>query len=94
MFFAFRRPVTPADARAVLESAPGVVVMDDASSARRPSLHYPMPINTSEKLDVGVGRIRRSLVHGRTGLDFFVCGDHLLRGSALNAVLIAEALFK
>ena len=53
-----------------------------------------MPINTSEKLDVGVGRIRRSLVHGRTGLDFFVCGDHLLRGSALNAVLIAEALFK
>ena len=65
--------------------------MDDTSGAA-PS--YPMPSNTSEQHDVGVGRIRQSLVFGDRGLDFFVCGDHLLRGSALNAVLIAEEVFR
>ncbi|KAJ1475788.1 hypothetical protein T484DRAFT_1670594 [Baffinella frigidus] len=41
-----------------------------------------------------VGRIRRSEVFGDNGLEFFVCGDQLLRGAALNAVLIAEALME
>lgn len=39
-----------------------------------------------------VGRVRANDVFGEHGLDFFVCGDQLLRGAALNAVLIAEAL--
>ncbi|CAN0447224.1 unnamed protein product, partial [Scytosiphon promiscuus] len=39
-----------------------------------------------------VGRVRANDVFGEYGLDFFVCGDQLLRGAALNAVLIAEAL--
>lgn len=86
-----QRPVTPTQARAVMERAPGVTLMDDTSGAA-PS--YPMPSNTSEQHDVGVGRIRQSLVFGDRGLDFFVCGDHLLRGSALNAVLIAEEVFR
>ena len=40
-----------------------------------------------------VGRIRKNDVFGDNGLDFFVCGDQLLRGAALNAVLIAEAYY-
>ena len=44
------------------------------------------------KFPVEVGRIRRSLVFKEHGIDFFVSGDQLLRGAALNAVLIAEAL--
>ncbi len=39
-----------------------------------------------------VGRIRTSEVFGEHGLDLFVCGDQLLRGAALNAVLIAKEL--
>ncbi|CAN0529965.1 unnamed protein product, partial [Scytosiphon promiscuus] len=39
-----------------------------------------------------VGRVRANDIFGDCGLDMFVCGDQLLRGAALNAVLIAEAL--
>ena len=53
---------------------------------------YPMPLTASKKYDVEVGRIRKNDVFGENGLDLFVCGDQLLRGAALNAVLIAEAV--
>lgn len=53
-----------------------------------------MPMNASESYDVEVGRIRQSLVFGENGLDLFVSGDQLLRGAALNAVLIALALIE
>ena len=49
-----------------------------------------MPVTASGKDNVEVGRIRQSLVFGDRGLELFVCGDQLLRGAALNAVLIAE----
>ena len=49
-----------------------------------------MPITSTGNYDVEVGRIRQNDVFGDTGLDFFICGDQLLRGAALNAVLIAE----
>ena len=51
---------------------------------------YPMPLTATGIDDVEVGRIRQSLVFGAHGIDLFVCGDQLLRGAALNAVLIAE----
>merc|ERR1719356_1871461 len=79
------KPIDPAEARELLRSAPGVKVVDDPAS-----LSYPMPINATGKDDVEVGRIRQSLVFGKNGLEFFVSGDQLLRGAALNAVLIAE----
>ena len=50
-----------------------------------------MPLNATKQYDVEVGRIRSSLVF-ENGLDFFVCGDQLLKGAALNAVQIAEVL--
>ena len=51
-----------------------------------------MPLTATKKYDVEVGRVRKNDVFGDNGLDLFVCGDQLLRGAALNAVLIAEAV--
>jgi len=79
-------PITVAGARALLESAPGVKVVDDLANNV-----YPMPLNASGEYDVEVGRIRQSLIFGDNGLDLFVVGDQLLKGAALNAVQIAEA---
>jgi aspartate-semialdehyde dehydrogenase len=53
-----------------------------------------MPLTASKSYNVEVGRVRQSVVFGDKGLEFFVCGDQLLRGAALNAVLIAEALME
>uniref|UniRef100_A0A7S4F9L4 Semialdehyde dehydrogenase dimerisation domain-containing protein n=1 Tax=Chrysotila carterae TaxID=13221 RepID=A0A7S4F9L4_CHRCT len=81
------RPVDIAAAFAALEAAPGVALMDDTANNV-----YPMPLTATSKYDVEVGRVRKNDVFGDCGLDLFVCGDQLLRGAALNAVLIAEAV--
>lgn len=82
----FERAVTPGEARAVLEKAPGVIVRDNPQRAE-----YPMPVDMAGKDEVAVGRIRRD-----TGLDnalaMWVVGDNLRKGAALNAVQIAELL--
>lgn len=78
------RPVSVEAAREVLRAAAGVDLVDDVVNNR-----YPMPVNASGKFDVEVGRLRQSLIFGEHGLEFFVCGDQLLRGAALNAVEIA-----
>jgi len=83
------KPIDPDEAREVLRGAEGVEVVDDKAK-----LLYPMPLNATGQDDVQVGRIRQSLVFGKHGLEFFVSGDQLLRGAALNAVLIAEAAVK
>merc|ERR1719337_137228 len=79
------KPCPPDGARAVLEAAGGIQVVDDPSTNT-----YPMPLNTTGKFDVEVGRIRNNLCFGDHGLEFFISGDQLLRGAALNAVLIGE----
>lgn len=76
-------------ARKALDEAPGVKLVDDTEN-----LKYPMPLTATGQYDVEVGRIRRSEVFGDNGLELFVSGDQLLRGAALNAVLIAEAMDK
>jgi aspartate-semialdehyde dehydrogenase len=53
---------------------------------------YPMPINSSHENRISVGRIRPSLIFKDNGCDLFVCGDQLLRGAALNSVLISVLL--
>jgi aspartate-semialdehyde dehydrogenase len=83
------KPIDAAGARAVLEAAKGINVVDDPST-----LKYPMPLNTTGKWDVEVGRLRTNLCFGDHGLEFFVSGDQLLRGAALNAVLIGEEVVK
>uniref|UniRef100_A0A7S4IXP1 Semialdehyde dehydrogenase NAD-binding domain-containing protein n=2 Tax=Prymnesium polylepis TaxID=72548 RepID=A0A7S4IXP1_9EUKA len=81
------KPIDIAKAYAALEASPGVKVVDDPANNV-----YPMPLTASGEYDVEVGRVRKNDVFGEYGLDLFVCGDQLLRGAALNAVLIAEAV--
>ena len=81
------RPASVAAARAALAAAPGIKLVDDPANNL-----YPMPLTASGRYDVEVGRIRQSLVFGERGLDFFLAGDQLLKGAALNAVQIAETL--
>ena len=82
------KPVDIAAARKALEEAPGVKLVDDTEA-----MQYPMPLTATGQYDVEVGRLRKNLCF-ENGLEFFVCGDQLLRGAALNAVLVAEAMDK
>lgn len=54
---------------------------------------YPQPLHQSEKYNCAVGRIRKDCAFDN-GLCFWVSGDQLLKGAALNAVQIAEELLK
>jgi len=82
------RPISPAEAHAVLIGAEGVKLVDD-----RINNYFPMPKDASGQGDVLIGRIRQDLSDpsGKT-LSLFVAGDQLLKGAALNAVQIAERL--
>ena len=81
------KPVDIAELKKFLANTQMVELVDDPAAGK-----YPMPLNATGKYPVEVGRIRQSLVFKERGIDFFVSGDQLLRGAALNAVLIAEAL--
>ena len=76
-------------ARLAIESAPGVQVVDDVA-ANPPK--YPTPLDVTNADDCLVGRIRRDLVFAEKGLTFWVVGDQVRKGAALNAVQIAEIL--
>ena len=76
----FERPLSPDDARRLLDGAPGVVLAD-----------VPTPLDAAGRDPSYVGRIRRD-PGAATGLVLFVSGDNLRKGAALNAVQIAEAL--
>lgn len=73
-------------ARELLRQAPGVFVVDDPAAGE-----FPMPIDAVGTDPVWVGRIRRSLDDPRA-LEFFVTGDNLRKGAALNTAQIAELL--
>jgi aspartate-semialdehyde dehydrogenase len=84
----FEKPVTVDSARKVLKHAPGLQVIDEPSKNE-----YPQPLFMAEQYDCAVGRIRRDCALDN-GLAFWVSGDQLLKGAALNAVQIAEELLK
>jgi aspartate-semialdehyde dehydrogenase len=73
-------------AREVLRHAPGVILVDDPAAGE-----FPMPIDAVGTDPSWVGRIRRSVDDPRA-LDFFVTGDNLRKGAALNTAQIAELL--
>lgn len=80
-----RGHISAADARALLEAAPGVVVVDERAAGG-----YPTPVTHASGRDgVFVGRIREDISHPR-GLDLWVVSDNIRKGAALNAVQIAE----
>jgi aspartate-semialdehyde dehydrogenase len=84
----FEQPVTVDAARAVLARAPGLDVVDEPEKKE-----YPLPLYVAEKYNCQVGRIRLDCALDN-GLCFWVAGDQLLKGAALNAVQIAEELLK
>ena len=78
------RPVSPEEAREALAKADGVVVVDNPAEKQ-----YPMPLDASGKDPVYVGRIRRDIANPN-GLTFWLSGDQIRKGAALNAVQIAQ----
>jgi aspartate-semialdehyde dehydrogenase len=82
----FERPLSVEQAREVLSKAPGLEVVDEPHGNR-----YPMPLSVTGKDNCEVGRVRLDCAF-ENGLSFWVSGDQLLKGAALNAVQIAELL--
>ncbi|MDD6852641.1 MAG: aspartate-semialdehyde dehydrogenase [Muribaculaceae bacterium] len=81
-------PIEPADARKAFESAEGIVVVDEPAEKR-----YPMPLDIANQDPVYVGRIRKDLANPN-GLTFWIVGDQIKKGAALNAVQIAQYILK
>jgi aspartate-semialdehyde dehydrogenase len=82
----FSREVDAAEARMLLASSPGVVLVDDPVAGE-----FPTPNDVVGTDPTWVGRVRRSL-DDPTVLDLFVCGDNLRKGAALNTAQIAEVV--
>ncbi len=82
----FQDRVTVEQALEAWKKAPGLTVVNDAAEN-----HFPMPCESNEQYNVLAGRLRYDL-SSPNSLAFFLCGDQLLKGAALNAVQIAELL--
>ena len=79
------RPVSLEEAREAFINAPGVVFVDEENGSKA----YPMPLDVAGKDPVYVGRLRKDLADD-CGLAFWVVGDQIKKGAALNAVQIAQ----
>ncbi len=84
----FEKPVSVKRAREAINAAPGVDLNDDATSNS-----YPLPLDLAGQDNCQVGRIRVDCAM-ENGLSFWVVGDQLLKGAALNTVQIAEEVAK
>jgi aspartate-semialdehyde dehydrogenase len=82
----FERPVSVEAAREAVRNFEGTELVDNPAKAE-----YPMPLDYSEVVPCGVGRIRKDSVF-ENGLALWVVGDQLWKGAALNAIQIAELL--
>jgi aspartate-semialdehyde dehydrogenase len=82
----FEKPVDLAKAREILSKAPGLDVIDDPSNKQ-----YPLALDIAGRDNCAVGRLRIDCALDN-GLSFWIVGDQLLKGAALNAVQIAECL--
>jgi aspartate-semialdehyde dehydrogenase len=82
------QPISVEDAQKAIAAAPGCTLVDDPAT-----LTYPMPKDTAGKDDVFVGRVRKDLADDN-GLTFWLSGDQIRKGAALNAVQIAEYLMQ
>jgi len=78
------RHMSPEEAREILRSAPGIMVVDDPRQSQ-----YPMPLAVAGQDPVFVGRVREDPSHPR-GLALWVVGDNLRKGAALNAIQVFE----
>ncbi len=81
------KPLDISDVRKAFEEAPGLVVTEEKDGEK----FYPMPLHVADKDPVYVGRLRKDLCDD-CGLSFWVVGDQIKKGAALNAVQIAQWL--
>ncbi len=97
-------PISVEAAQKAIAQADGVTLVDDilkvgakanadANAETMEGLPYPMPLYAAGKDDVYVGRVRKDLSN-ENGLTFWLTGDQIKKGAALNAVQIAEYLIK
>lgn len=84
----FERGVDVEQARAAISASRGAELCDEPSQNR-----YPMPLDYTGKVKCGVGRIRKDTALDN-GLAFWVVGDQLWKGAALNAIQIGESLHR
>ncbi len=84
----FERPVNLAEARAAVAAFPGAELVDDPAAKK-----YPTPLDFAEKVKCGVGRLRIDTAFDN-GLSFWVSGDNLWKGAALNAIQNAELMIR
>jgi aspartate-semialdehyde dehydrogenase len=82
----FEKPVSVEEARKAIAAFPGAQLVDDTAHGQ-----YPTPLDFSRKVKCGVGRIRVDTALSN-GLAFWVSGDNLWKGAALNAVQVAELM--
>lgn len=82
------KPISVDEARAAFAKGEGLQLMDEPADKK-----YPMPLFLAGKDDVYVGRVRKDLAN-ENGLTFWIVGDQIKKGAALNAVQIAEYLIK
>ena len=81
-------PISVEQAREAFAKGEGLVVVDDPANKK-----YPMPLEIANQDPVYVGRIRKDITN-ENGLSFWVVGDQIKKGAALNAVLIALTMIK
>ena len=82
----FTKPFAVKEAYEILESSPGVEILEDLSKNR-----FPMPLDVTGRDPISVGRIRQDISNANA-LELWLCGDQIRKGAALNAVQIAELL--
>ena len=75
-------------ARAAVAAFPGAMLVDDPATQQ-----YPTPLDFAEKVRCGVGRLRVDTAW-ENGLSFWVSGDNLWKGAALNAIQNAELMIR
>lgn len=78
------RPISVEEARNAFEHAEGLVVIDEPAAKK-----YPMPLDAAGKDPVYAGRLRKDIANPN-GLTFWLVGDQIKKGAALNAVQIAQ----
>ena len=82
------QPISVEQAREALANGEGIVVVDNPANKE-----YPMPLFVANQNPVYVGRLRKDITN-ENGLSFWIVGDQIKKGAALNAVQIAEYLIK
>nr|YP_002049088.1 aspartate-semialdehyde dehydrogenase [Paulinella chromatophora]ACB42878.1 aspartate-semialdehyde dehydrogenase [Paulinella chromatophora] len=82
----FEKPFPLEEVRAVMATATGIELIEDFDANR-----FPMPTDVNGRDPVALGRLRQS-INDISSLEFWLCGDQIRKGAALNAIQIAELL--